>query len=1145
MPGGSVISGVRLSRWLLASASLATLSIAGLGRASAAGTTVTVTGNAAYTVPTNEGWIDVDSSLISTFTNNQTIADGFGNPDGIGALALHIRGNSTISQLINGAAGQITAIEGTATTNNLSTEKAVATAVFIEGIVPSVVNNGTIRAVAFAHDTNPFGADATAFAGGYHFVAGSAASQFNDLTNNGKILAQATAKANATYSSVAHAKARAIGGSQSASNSGAAGGESLLSAENSGTIRVGATALAVGATYAVAVASAQARGLGQIVSNAAKASGILNNTGSIIAIANAHAVASGTYLAHANASATGVDQRIGAAGTAADARAFVSNSKLIQAIAKAHAQATYNATATAAAIGVLQIVKTAGVSGKALAQLTNTGNITAEATATADPRGFTGGIGAGAGRLRHAHATIESVTGVAQSVSGNNATGSSASAMLTNRGSILVTGKANAISGSASYAFAQATVAHVIGVFQSAESASTAAVDMTNFGSILVSGEARALAASGSYAQALDPAIGVSQKAFGLGSSGSATAGLTNNGIVHVTAVALATAMHPLLSLTDVARATAIGVRQEVGQAVNGLDSLVNSGSIAAVANATVKGRRALGAAAAATGVKQVLDASLTGSATARLRNDKGGGISAQAIAKAVGIVPGLGIASASARAVGVDIQSRLGSPSVPITLDVVNSGLIKAVATAGASGSAAISRARAIARGILVSTGGTLAGSIMNNGTIQASAFANGKGSVSADAIGILDPSSGNNSHITNDGSIKAYAQGVTAHATDIGIAGTGVAGPPGFKTVITNDGNLWAGISTDGGKTIHWGNAINTVDAGGQGPAPNPVLIQLIDARAPSNIFGNIVINPADKILVEKGETKLGGLINPSMALVGTLDINAAGKLFLQAGDPVNGASGAWIQTFALHPGGRLAIELTADNNPAITPKLHYPHINASSVSLNGGLFVDFLPAKYNFTRRVYEDVIHAATPIVGNFNRVLPDSALLNVKAVKENEAGEGDTGYAVDLDVTRLAFSAVPGLSANQQSVGAALDKLSGTNTVGGIVPQLFSLNNAEYAKALNALGGAEFAQLDQSVLWSTGQLNSTITDRMDCGANWAASANGGGRRTSAASCRARPTSGRGSMARGTRIAAIRTRPATTRARWAFMAAPTLR
>ena len=77
-----MIPSMRLSRLLLTSASLVTLAVAGIGRASAAtGITVTQAGHLPYTVAAAEGWINVHASDISTFTNNQNIVDGFANPD--------------------------------------------------------------------------------------------------------------------------------------------------------------------------------------------------------------------------------------------------------------------------------------------------------------------------------------------------------------------------------------------------------------------------------------------------------------------------------------------------------------------------------------------------------------------------------------------------------------------------------------------------------------------------------------------------------------------------------------------------------------------------------------------------------------------------------------------------------------------------------------------------------------------------------------------------------------------------------------------------------------------------------------------------------------------------------------------------------
>src|SRR5437868_1117070 len=112
--GGHLVSRRTLTA-LLTSASLSTLTLASIGRVSAA--TVTVAGpNAPVTVPANFDFINVEASDISTFTNNNDIKDGYDNPDTAAkdAVAIHVRSNSTIDSFVNGLVGNITAIEGTA-----------------------------------------------------------------------------------------------------------------------------------------------------------------------------------------------------------------------------------------------------------------------------------------------------------------------------------------------------------------------------------------------------------------------------------------------------------------------------------------------------------------------------------------------------------------------------------------------------------------------------------------------------------------------------------------------------------------------------------------------------------------------------------------------------------------------------------------------------------------------------------------------------------------------------------------------------------------------------------------------------------------------------------------------------------------------
>ena len=542
-------------------------------------------------------------------------------------------------------------------------------------------------------------------------------------------------------------------------------------------------------------------------------------------------------------------------------------------------------------------------------------------------------------------------------------------------------------------------------------------------------------------------------------------ASVVNSGIIAANGSAAAGGRLNQAATYAEANADAFGIVQQLRGAGVETAAVTNSGLIRAVASASSDGHGNSDSEALAVGISQ--DFSGVSDEHSSVLNTETGFIEATARAKALGT----GDMAAGAFAIGI-AATDFGPPGINFDVSIVNRGQIKVAATASGSGDEF-----ARAAGVFVNTEGPVGGLIKNTGSIYARAVANHGG---AGALGIFESSTANNTHIVNNGLIHVYAQGIDPHATAIGVGGF-APGPAGFKTVITNDGDLWAGISTDKGKTIKRGNAINTKSADGEGPAPSPVLIQLIDAT-PSHVFGNIDITAADAISITKGTTFLDGEINPDHLLEGNLDVFTTGKLVLQNHDPVNGPSGVWIDTYTNHVNGTLGIELTPSTDPA-----DYPHIIANTANLRGTLFAGFTPGVYG-KHLVYEDVIDANVRN-GLYDQVLDNSALLQTRARYD---GAGN----VDLIVDRLAFSAVQGLSASQKSIAQTLDAASASpGGLAGVIGDLFALDATAYAQALNALSGAEFAQLDQSILWSTGQLNSTVTDRMDCGANWAASASG--------------------------------------------------
>src|SRR5579872_637430 len=166
---------------LLAGASVATLAVASIGRATA-GVTVTTTGHVPYALGTSTDWVDVNGADLSSFTNGVTVSPGTGsppNPDAgpTQAIAVDVDNGSTISTFNNLAAGRITAQyfneDGLAT----------ATALLIHGGgagvgVPVILNSGTIKALATSIDTSEGrNATATAHAAGINWASNGKASE--------------------------------------------------------------------------------------------------------------------------------------------------------------------------------------------------------------------------------------------------------------------------------------------------------------------------------------------------------------------------------------------------------------------------------------------------------------------------------------------------------------------------------------------------------------------------------------------------------------------------------------------------------------------------------------------------------------------------------------------------------------------------------------------------------------------------------------------------------------------------------------------------------------------------------------------------------------------------------------------------------
>ena len=858
-----------------------------------------------------------------------------------------------------------------------------------------------------------------------------------EATNSGSLDVIASAAANFDAGTYSAAVAFGAGVNQQLED----GEIAMASFVNTGSLSVLAEADNTFEYDGIGYAMAIAGGASQSIYDVDAATASLENAAGAFLGVTAMSGAQGLY-AMAGGMAIGLSQSV-YAGSSADLTA--GNLGTLMVSASANAEATYLATASVAGVGIGQ----SGDADSTFLDASNSGDLTVFGTATAST---TEGLYSLPG-IAVAGATY--VGGIAQSAYG----GEQATASAMNSGSIGVLASADAAASTYAMAYSQG-----FGVMQYVRADSDALAVFQNTGTVSVLSASGAqsdyVAAASARASGVDQRVNTSD-----GANTSAVAALLNDDTIFAEALAGAGGLTADQATYAAANASALGVYQEAWGASVAQTQLKNNGTIAAIGVAEANGNIATAAADAAAYVAEV---EAGDDSTMVFRNTKTGAIWAIADAEATGET----FAGAEAEALGAGFFGYAYDGN-PTQIDAVNKGLIAASAFATVNGAPTEGWAYAEAMGVAISSWEGLGGTFKNGGKgmILANAFASGPNSY-ARAVGLEATSYDNGIHILNNGLIIAYAEGAEAMATGISLGsmsvGVGALPPPTSVATIENHGDIWAGISTDGGNTVLRGNAINTQYA------YNPVTI-LLENDSPANIFGNIEISDDDQIIVQNGKTKFDGVINPDMMLEGSLTIRSKGTLVMLNNNDEEGPSHAYVDTFKMGKKGKLQLNLTPDNSPGA-----YPTINANTANLGGKLKAKFTPTFYD-DKTVYEDVIAAETRN-GKFNKVVDNSVLLDVKAVYDNNNN-------VDLKVKRVAFGDVPGLTKNQSAAGDGIEKVYGKLPNNGpfssIVQDLFTLNGAQYAAAMDQLAGAEYAQLMQSVLRSTSQLNASVTDRMDC------------------------------------------------------------
>ena len=912
-----------------------------------------------------------------------------------------------------------------------------------------------------------------------------------DLSNFGELLIDAGANAHGEEAGAARATASVQNAIHQFAFSSEGGASIGLS--NEGSLEVAAIATAtegVGGTTTFAfggAALAHANGIVQIAM-ATGGDATLSAVNSGLISLTANAIAEGDPSANAQAIASGA---LIQSGIGVSVFETMTNTGTVAVAADAHAIADSAVAMASALNGIEQ-----QASGSTATQLVvNDGTISLSADALADVAGggFAQAIADG-GIFQN---------GVAEQVSQS----------ITNEGTLNLAAGAtltNAIQGSAVAVAAE-------GMVQLA-SASTADQALDNSGLVSLDANANASVAgiAVAQAQALAPMV---QQATATSAAQTMTNSGTVSAIANANAVATGTLTGEPGEEEDFGRAYASATAFGAVQAASGMlaaQSITNSGTINVEAEALADAPSSGGAAqpfALAIGVRQLNQASST--ATQAFTNS--GTVDVHALASAAGEG-----GSAIASAVGLQAFAE----GAPLTVAIVNSGVISANATAVAPG-----RAYLQARGIYVNNAPapegavSVAGTLTNSGSIDVIAVGSGQmftsvvgtgttattiswGGSSAFATGILVFGGANNMTITNSGTISVdavAADGGTAIALGIGALSNGeVETSEDDVLTINNSGDIIVRQSTDGGETWRRGEAIDVAGNPDNNvrPAANKSVINLLKGR----IYGTIAVQAGDDIDVRTGTTYFDGIVNPrsvpaggfnglhldtGISGQGALNILAGGNLILAdprlTGDPhmYDGPAYAIVDTLNVGGDGTLTYELQPSAGGTQLAG-NYAQVFANTANLDGTLIADITTGNGLFADSYFWNNVIDANARDGTFNACLTGapsdaSPLLKLDCTYDANAN-------VDLSLTRLAFDAVHGLTGNQLAIAGAIENIYDidlTGPFGELVAELFLLNEGNLVDAYDQLSGVEYPNYLHAVRNNSFVLNNVVSDQIDC------------------------------------------------------------
>ena len=329
------------------------------------------------------------------------------------------------------------------------------------------------------------------------------------------------------------------------------------------------------------------------------------------------------------------------------------------------------------------------------------------------------------------------------------------------------------------------------------------------------------------------------------------------------------------------------------------------------------------------------------------------------------------------------------------------------------------------------------------------------------ASSFGIADEGFG--STITNSGTIKVSTAAFGGDGVELGYHGK-----------LTNTGtimtatNIGSGVSMSGGSTVINNGLIGASASDGTGVWINGGLF-----GGNSTIVNNGMIEGGAYSL--RSTNSNGNSVTNNGTLDGQISILGTGNSLINAGlititDPgiALAAGNLFIGgTFTQTAQGTLALRV--DNTG-----LHDGLSATGQLALNGTLRAVLQPGLYA-SSTTYTNVVQSGASVTGQFPSVTSSLAFLNAAATYN--------ASSVDLTLTRYGFGNAPGETANQRSIGAALESGYSTALTGSAATFYTRLLQAGSVRVLDQLSG-EGTSGTQNAAFTAGALfGQTMDSRM--------------------------------------------------------------